>query len=1228
MQWAAAWGRYPAWLRRVVVAALVVLLLYLLAWLAVPPIARAQIEKLGSEALGRRVSVERVEFNPFTLEATIHGLAVASAAGDAPQVQVARIYANAAVQSVWRLAPVIDALQIDAPVVHASQTAPGAFDFDDVLQRLAERPSTPSDEPARFALYNLELRDGSVDFDDRAVGARHSVRALALSLPFLSTFKADRAITVTPRLAFKLDGSAFDSSAQATPFEDARQTHASLQIRDFNLASLAGYIPASVPVKLRAATLNGDLTLEFSEREATPLVRVGGSLHLAGVDVADAQDAPLLAFEQLNVALADVRPLERVVQLASVELVAPHLSVRRDASGAVVVPGLAQQGEAPTAPVPEGDAQGPLWHFGVQKVQVQGGVLDWHDASLPASGQRDWQVRDWQAQASDVAWPLEQPLHFDTTLQLVGGAAHGAPAQLQAQGEATARQAKVAVTVRGLALALAQPYLAQTLRPVLSGVVDAALALERDGDALVLKAERVALDKFTLACAERKGCRSLREEGARGAAPGVQLALQQLEVAQAAVDLKRHHVTVARVAVRQPQALALRDKAGAWVFDDWLVAPARPAPAAAPSAAPAWGVQVNELQVQGGSVLLRDAAAASPVRLDLAGLDVGVRDLRWDDGRVPRFGLHVQTQVVTRRAEPGKLQWDGTVALAPVLQVGGKVRASNLPLQVLQPYLAQDLNVEVLRADGRFAGDVRVAQSTAGLSVGVEGDAGLDEVHVRVAQAGRNASAAATSTVGERGEDLLRWKALTLQGVTLALAPAQPLALDVRETALTDFFARVIVQESGRINLQDIRADDGSAPPPPESGVADAAGPAPKIHFGPVALTNGTVDFTDHFIRPNYSAKLTELTGRLSAFSSEPQADGTVQMAQLELRGRAQGTATLDISGQLNPLAKPLALDIQGHMRDLELAPLSPYSVKYAGHGIERGKLNMDVAYKVQPDGQLTASNKLVLKQLAFGDEVKGAPNSLPVRLAVALLADRNGVIDVDLPISGSLNDPEFSLGPVILKVIGNLIMKAITAPFSLIASALAGGDEQGNVAFAPGSTRLDSKAREQLDGIAKALDDRPALKATVIGWADPAAEREAWKHERLQALLLAQKRQDAVRAGKDATAITTVDEAERAALLRQVYRRADNLDKPRNLIGIAKTVPDAEMEKLLLGSISVPADAMSELALARSVAVRDYLAAQRVPADRLFVGASKLREASAQGPSFTPHAELQLSAR
>ena len=163
-------------------------------------------------------------------------------------------------------------------------------------------------------------------------------------------------------------------------------------------------------------------------------------------------------------------------------------------------------------------------------------------------------------------------------------------------------------------------------------------------------------------------------------------------------------------------------------------------------------------------------------------------------------------------------------------------------------------------------------------------------------------------------------------------------------------------------------------------------------------------------------------------------------MADLNLTGRAEGTAALQVGGKLNPLAKPLALDIQAKVTDLELPPLSPYSVKYAGHGFERGKLSMEVAYKVEPDGRLTATNKLVLNQLAFGEPVQGAPASLPVKLATALLADSQGVIDLDLPISGSLNDPQFSVGPIIVKAIVNLIGRAITAPFTLLARALGRG--------------------------------------------------------------------------------------------------------------------------------------------------------------------------------------------
>ena len=357
-------------------------------------------------------------------------------------------------------------------------------------------------------------------------------------------------------------------------------------------------------------------------------------------------------------------------------------------------------------------------------------------------------------------------------------------------------------------------------------------------------------------------------------------------------------------------------------------------------------------------------------------------------------------------------------------------------------------------------------------------------------------------------------------------------------------------------------------------------------------------------------------------------------MADLELRGRAEGTASLEVLGKLNPLAQPLALDIKAKVRDLELAPLSPYSVKYAGHGIERGKLSVDVAYEILPNGQLTASNKITLHQLVFGDEVAGAPASLPVRLATALLADRNGVIDIDLPVSGSVNDPQFRVGPVIFKALVNLLVKAITSPFSLLASALGGGDasELSTVPFALGSAELSDEARAGLDKVAKALESRTALKMTVVGNASMDAEREALKRQRLQRMLRAEKRRTSIQApgasvpaaGETATVAVpvTISDDEYPALLTAVYKRAD-MAKPRNLVGLAKSIPVPEMEALLLANIDVSDDAVQTLATQRGTVVRDYLAAQKLPMERLFLGAAKVAQADEK---WKPSADLSLS--
>jgi hypothetical protein len=619
--------------------------------------------------------------------------------------------------------------------------------------------------------------------------------------------------------------------------------------------------------------------------------------------------------------------------------------------------------------------------------------------------------------------------------------------------------------------------------------------------------------------------------------------------------------------------------------------------------------------VDDAAVSLDDRSLSKPVRMQVSALKVQAQNLVLD-GKKP-VPLTVSTRVKSGRTESGTLAFKGSVMWAPVV-AQGTLNAVDIPLHALAPYVADKLNIELLRADTSFKGQLRYAATPAGPDVQVRGDAALAEFLANSAS-----------------EELLSWKSLNVPGIVLAMAPGVATRLDVREAVLTDFFARIVVNASGRINLQDLvksdKTEDGAtasaaAPAAPVTSVQPST-PEPIIQFGPISLLNGRVLFSDHFIQPNYSADLSDLTGKLSQFSSK-STDGVVQLADLDIRGRAEGTASLEITGKVNPLAKPLALDIKGRVRDLELPPLSPYAIKYAGYGIQRGKLSVDVNYAVKPDGELTASNNIVLNQLAFGDKVDGAPNSLPVKLATALLADRHGVIDLNLPISGSLNDPQFKLGAVVWKIITNLILKAITSPFSLLAGVFGGdgGDELSAVNFAPGSHVLNDQAISGLDKIAKALTDRPSLLMTVVGTASLELERDALKTQKLAEQLLAEKRRRAVVSGQGASTVTPVESTEAEALLKAVYKRAD-IPKPRNMLGLTKDIPLAEMEGLLKANIPVNEDSMRELALQRSVVVKDYLASRQLPTERLFLGAVKtVNPKATEESAWKPRAELSLT--
>ena len=1269
--------RQHRWFRPAVRALAGLIGLWLLTWLAVPPLLKGPLERIASEQLGRTVTVGGIDFQPWSLEFALRDVAVAGANGAPPQLTIGRIYADGELQSLLRLAPVVDAFTIDNPVLRITHLGDGRYDVDDIIAKVTAPQSEPEPDqgPARLALYNLALTGGSIDFIDNSVGATHTVRDLALKVPFISTLPSQREVKVEPHLAFALDGSRFDSSAQGTPFAQTGQADAQIRLDGLNLAPYLGYLPANLPVKVLGATLDADVKVAF-EQHPRMAVKLTGTVQASGVRMADRQGADLLSYERLKIDMADVRPLEQVVRLQHVELTAPVVTATRDAAGLINLAQLAAPAPQPTAAkgkatapaAPASSAEpasssppasasaapasasqakaktqaAPAWAVEVATAAVRGGTLRWTDATTrPAAA---LQATEFALEAADIALPFAKdnakPVTFKGGLNLQGST-------LSFTGEATDQKAQVNTTLNALALQLAAPYLAQSLEPTVTGQLTGdvgvlwqaptAAAAQAGATGVTVKAGPLALEQLAV----KQGKTTLASLG-------------KLEIAGAEVPLDARSATLERLAISQPQLAVERGADGRWMFERWLkTPPAAPgsttATGAAADAAPAsnaapWKLRVADFSLQGGTVSLADNAQPRPVALEVTALGITARNLASDGSKPEALTLTARAAAPGKgnnKATPGKIDYQGTLALQP-LAAQGQLEATRLPLHALDGYLASQLSVELLRANVGYRGQVALAESDKGVSLRLAGDAVVEDLQA-------NSTAAFTpKTEAQVGEELLAWKSLNLRGLAVAIAPAAAPRVEVKETSLVDFFARVTVNEVGRINLSDIaktpeearaanaasasaNASPGAASAPTQAA-ATAAAPAasapssaaavaqanplaPVVLFGPVSLVNGRVAFSDFFIKPNYAANLSELTGKLSAFSSQAPGGDPV-LADLELRGRAEGSASLEITGKLNPLAQPLALDITGKVRDLELPPLTPYAVKYAGHGIERGKLSVDVNYKVLPSGQLTASNRLVLHQLTFGEAVEGAPNSLPVKLAVALLADRQGVIDLDLPISGSLNDPQFRIGPVIFKIIVNLIGKALTSPFSLLASAFGGGDEMSHVPFAPGSATLTPEAQQNLDKVAKALADRPTLKITVTGTASLQEEREGLQRESLQQRVLAEKR----RASPADTG--PVSAAEYPALLKEVYRRAD-IPKPRNLVGLAKELTVPEMEALLLANQAATETMAAELATQRGQAIRTYLVAQKLPVERLFVAAPK---AGKQPEKWTPRADLSLA--
>lgn len=1235
-------SRIRSWIPRLRVAALAVVgavaLFAVVGYLAIPRLARWGVEAAAARELGRAIHVQEISANPFTLSVTLRGLVIDGLAGEpVPLATIRELSADASVASLIRRAPVLDALVVDGLTANLVRLDEQQFNFSGIIERIRAKPK--SDEPAWFSISNIEVTNSTVNFEDRPTGKRHALNDIRLGIPFISNLPIDLNIKVEPAFAARLNGAPIEARGETAPFLDTLESSLNVRLNGIDIPTYLAYSPLRLNFTIARGALTADLRIAF--RRAAPAQRerpaqsaqllVSGLVEVAAFELAaPAEQAQrLIQWRSLRVVLDEVEPLAGRVVIGDVALEAPVVEAVRDAAGALnwsrVAQAPVQAAATPTSAPSDAAGKPAARSITLKHASLKNGTINAVDDSV---GHFQLQVVNLSAEASGVATTTGTRGKVRANADI--GEASGS-VSLEGEVALAPIAGRLAIAGRDVKLRAVARYLAQVINATLDGSSDTDGVLE-----FSLEPETVAVLRDV-----RWTGKDIKVRGPTGS--GADFDLERVTMDGSEIDLMKSTITIGKLALEAPRTTVRRLADGRI---NWTTAFRAQPTAAAAQAKPAaeesagWHVLLKELTVTKGDVRLEDMAVDPAVKLRASAIEGSIRNAA-SDGKTP-----ADIDLRTRFGSGGTLAAKGSARRVPVA-AELQFDARNLDISALRPYVAARLNAVLARAELSGRGRLTATQSAAEvpLVIGYRGNLRLDNLHL----------------LDGNGEiDLLRWQQLELQQVAATVGKETP-DVSVGKVALSDFYARVIVSAQGRLNLVDLMRREGEAAKPalatatptaleaqpgatppderaatapetpsaaaaPDATRADAAsrGALPIIRIGQIDLVRGNVNFTDNFIKPNYTANMIGLGGTVTTLASD-----SAEPATMTIAGMIDNEAPVDISGRLNPLAPKLFLDIEGRTKGVDLPRLTPYSVKYAGYPIVKGKLSMEVKYKVE-DGKLAANNHLFLDQLTFGDKVDSpSATKLPVLLAVSLLKNSRGEIDLNLPISGTLNDPKFSVGGVIIQVIVNLLTKVVTAPFTLLAAAFGGsGEELGFVEFAAGSATLSAEQLKRVDTLSKALDDRPALRLDIIGRVDPALDTEGVKHAKLENRLRAAKVRQTVRASGEAVDPATVNitAEERPKLIEAVYSSDDIPNKPRNAVGFAKSIPAVEMEPLILASLAVTPEDLRALANQRASTVRDRLETDgKVARDRLFLVEPKINANGIKDKGATTRVDFSL---
>lgn len=900
------------------------------------------------------------------------------------------------------------------------------------------------------------------------------------------------------------------------------------------------------------------------EVELNPFVL---SLRITDLEIREADQSALLGFDEFFINFQASSLIRRAFVFETIKLTVPYVSARVSKNGrmnlAEIVP--PDDSPKPDAPLQAEKTPAEIPAIEIGEFEIAQGVVEFRDESKP------------RPYVLDIV-----PIHIvlkNFYTKPGGDNSYAFTAEL-GKGEELSWAGRVSLepvqssgtfSLSGVKLSTLWQYLHDRYRfDVTDGTVaaDASYSLDAGATPMRLQVSQANVRIEQLA---------IKEDGSLDPV----ITIPALNVEGIDVDLVTHEVTVRNIAVERASFTAWLNPDGTVNYQQMFapVDSVQPPDAASSTSAPAkyekpWAIWLKEITLKDHTIDFEDRTLPTPAQVEVRALTVKTRDVR-----IPiKEPLPIEMEMQLN--ETGMVRVNGSVLPTPT-QVDVTLGLKDIAIRPFQPYFDKFARIDIQSGTVNVNGALHFAtEHPNGPLMSYEGNASIEALSV----ADR-----------DQGDEVASLQALSLNTVRVTVDPT---TVSIKEVGLQQPMAHLVVQQDGGLNLSKLAAvPPSSAPADVKPEPQKAKGPTVPVTVGAVKLTKAAVTFQDNSVQPPVQTGLSALTGTIKGLSSKQLA-----RADVALTGRVGKVAPLKIVGTINPLSENAFTDLSITLGGMDLTAGGPYSGKYVGYGLSKGKLSLDLKYKVSQK-QLEAENKVLVDQLTFGEKVDSPDaTSLPVPLVVALLKDRKGRIDIDLPIRGDLNDPDFKYGKVLLSTLLNLLTKIVASPFSLMGSLIpGGGDEEALqfIAFPPGSTMLAEEELKKLEALAKGLEERPNLRLDITGTADPIRDRQALNRMRLQANLQAMWQRERGTPSAKGEPIPVKDEQR---LIQQLYeahqKKAMPSTAPAQTDGSVKPPTYEDMKQVLMAAMPLEEEALRTLARQRADQVREQLTGEGKLAD------------------------------